>query len=182
MKTFLVTLYKTFKGNRVDNTPYMNRVSIRGESREDVKQYLLKEGIQDILNQDRFELKGLSLEIGSIETMERHSVKREFERYALSQKYDISMDENGDYTSMETFDAFERFFANVLAKEELMKKIEADIIYGLVEVTEFDSDTKIIEVNSMKDLEFLDDPFEGRVGFEVSDSIAKDLNMIYGVS
>jgi hypothetical protein len=63
-----------------------------------------------------------------------------------------------------------------------MKKIEADIIYGLVEVAEFDSDTKIIEANSMKDLEFLDDPFEGRVGFEVSDSIAEDLNMIYGGS
>lgn len=63
-----------------------------------------------------------------------------------------------------------------------MKKIEADIIYGLVEVAEFDSGTKIIEINSMKDLEFLDDPFEGRIGFEVSDSIAEDLNMIYGVS
>lgn len=63
-----------------------------------------------------------------------------------------------------------------------MKKIEADIIYGLVEVAEFDSDTKIIEANSMKDLDFLDNPFEGRVGFEVSDSIVEDLNMIYGVS
>ena len=63
-----------------------------------------------------------------------------------------------------------------------MKKIEADIIHGLIEVAEFDSGTKIIEIDSMKDLEFLDDPFEGRIGFEVSDSIAEDLNMIYGVS
>lgn len=62
-----------------------------------------------------------------------------------------------------------------------MKKIEADIIYGLVEVNEFDSNAKIIEANSMTDLDFLDDPFDGTIGFEVSDSIAESLNMIYGI-
>ena len=63
-----------------------------------------------------------------------------------------------------------------------MKKIEADIIYGLVEVDTFSSATDVVEVTSMADLDFLDAPFKGVKGFEVSDSIAEDLNMIYGVS
>lgn len=63
-----------------------------------------------------------------------------------------------------------------------MKKIEASCMSGLIEVTEFSSDAKIVKANSMTDLEFLDDPFDGTIGFEVSDSIAENLNMIYGVS
>ncbi len=40
MTTFFVTLYKSFRGER-EKHPYMNRVRIRRESFDDVKEYMV---------------------------------------------------------------------------------------------------------------------------------------------
>lgn len=45
-------------------------------------------------------------------------IKQAFESYAVLYEYDLSTDSNGDYVSMETYDAYKRFFANELAKEQ----------------------------------------------------------------
>lgn len=113
MTNFFVTLYKSFRGER-EKRPYMNRVGIRGESFDDVKEYLEKEGIPDLLKERKFELNGYTLEIGSIESKARFAEKREFEKlYCL----DFSMDIYGDYTNEATLLAFQRFYADKLAKE-----------------------------------------------------------------
>lgn len=113
MTTFFVTLYRSVNGQR-DNFPFMNRVGIRGESFYDVKEYLEKEGIPDLLKERKFELNGYTLEIGSIESKARFAEKREFEEtYCL----DFSMDIYGEYTNEATSLAFQRFYADKLAKE-----------------------------------------------------------------
>lgn len=113
MTTFFVTLYRSVNGQR-DNFPFMNRVGIRGENFYDVKEYLEKEGIPDLLKERKSELNGYTLEIGSIESKARFAEKQEFEEtYCL----DFSMDIYGEYTNEETLLAFQRFYANKLAKD-----------------------------------------------------------------
>lgn len=113
MTTFFVTLYKSFRGER-EKHPYMNRVGIRRESFDDVKKYLEKEGIPNILKERKFELNGYALEIGSIESKARFAEKQEFEE---THCLDFSMDIYGEYTNEETFLAFQKFYADKLAKE-----------------------------------------------------------------
>lgn len=113
MTTFFVTLYRSVNGQR-DSFPYINRVGIRGENFYDVKEYLEKECIPNILKERKFELNGCTLEIGSIESKARLAEKQEFEEtYCL----DFSMDIYGEYTNESTFRAFQRFYADKLAKE-----------------------------------------------------------------
>lgn len=68
MTTFFVTLYRSVNGQR-DNFPYMNRVGFHGESFDDVKNFLEKEGIPNLLKERKSELNGYTLEIGSINEM-----------------------------------------------------------------------------------------------------------------
>lgn len=113
MTTFFVTLYKSFRGER-EKHPYMNRVAIRRESFDDVKEYLEKEGIPNLLKERKSELNGYTLEIGSIESKARFAEKQEFEE---THCLDFSMDIYGEYTNEETFLAFQKFYADKLAKE-----------------------------------------------------------------
>lgn len=53
-----------------------------------------------------------------IEEQRMRSVQARFEEYATEFEYDTSKDENNEYTDMETYDAYQRFFANELAKEQ----------------------------------------------------------------
>jgi len=49
MKNFFVTLYLCDKnGNKIENMPFINHMAIRGESIEDVREYMVFRGIDEI--------------------------------------------------------------------------------------------------------------------------------------
>lgn len=61
-------------------------------------------------------------------------------------------------------------------------KLQADSINGLIEVDQFDSGIKIFGyISKFDELNFLDEPFEGTVGFEIPPKFADDINMMYGI-
>lgn len=79
MQVYFVTLYPSFKGKRTSNIPAVEHAGIRGESKEDVRQYLEKEGIKGILD-CRPEYRGQTLEIETILDFQEMKSVREQEK------------------------------------------------------------------------------------------------------